>query len=115
MWDMLDMLNSTHRMVDILKFWLLAKTLFEYYQEVSKFLELFSTEEKARKSGIFLSLFYKATKQTIIFFHILEEKKVKKKVAKFFSNFQKKKNTINFNSINRKKLLFLVVKDSLGF
>ena len=47
MWDLLDMLNSTHRMVDILKFRLLAKTLFEYYQEVSKFLKLFRTDDDA--------------------------------------------------------------------
>ena len=39
MWDMLDMLNSIHRKVDVLKFRLLAKTLFQYYQEVSTFLK----------------------------------------------------------------------------
>ena len=52
MWDMLEMLNSTHRMVDILKFRLLAKTLFEYYQEVSKFLKLFSTDDDAIFGGL---------------------------------------------------------------
>ena len=51
MWDLLDMLNSTHRMVDILKFRLLAKTPFEYYQEVSKFLKLFSTDDDATFLG----------------------------------------------------------------
>ena len=30
MWDLLDILNSTHRIVDIIKLRLLAKTLFEY-------------------------------------------------------------------------------------